>query len=225
MLRQIEQGAAANCFHRAILFSVYLSSLGIKLRLWTLENDNFNNIAHSINEVYIRDFKKWVFIDVTFGFYVAENGIPLFLLEFRERLLMKLCFITEVKYKLVNLNTLGVELLLMENSVWTIYRRLIKCVFLRANNDFAAGYNHRYGIFNFAQQYIVRFSDNTKRGLDYLLERQKFIHYVDGFSKSLGPEVIWAKSFFYFFIFSSTGIGIFAAGFLLSWLKRRVMPV
>ena len=89
MLAQVREGASANCFHRAILLSSYLSSLGIKSRLWTLENDNFNAVSHSVNEVYIPGLKKWVFMDVMFGFYVVEKGIPLSFLEFRERLLQR----------------------------------------------------------------------------------------------------------------------------------------
>lgn len=237
MLRQVQQGALPNCFHRAILFSTYLSSLGIKSRLWTLENDNFNAAAHSINEVYIKDLKKWVFIDVMFGFYVTEDGIPLSLLEFRERLLSgnfnKILFVSLrafcAKPRLggalspVAPRNDTVVPLPFTNQL-PIYRRLIKCVFLRADNDFTNRYNHRYGILCFTKHYIDRLPDNIRRGLDYLLGRQKFIHYVDRFSKSLRPEIVLAKLFFYFLVFSSTAIVIFAVDIWLSWLKCLNMP-
>lgn len=61
MLRQIREGARAHCFHRCIIFTSYLSSLGIKSRLWALENENFNTLSHTITEVYIRSLGKWVF--------------------------------------------------------------------------------------------------------------------------------------------------------------------
>ncbi len=239
MLKQVKQGAVPNCFHRAILFSTYLSSIGIKSRLWTLENDNFNNMAHSINEVYSRVLKKWVFIDVMFGFYVTEDGIPLSLLEFRERLLSgnfnKILFVSlranEVSEAIPIKIALSPAAPRNDTIVpppftnqLPIYRRLIKCVFLRANNDFAAMYNNRYGIFNFAKQPIDRFSADIRRGLDYLLTKQKFIHYADRFSKSLCLGIVLAKLFFYFFVFLSSAIIIFAAWLCLSWLKCLAMP-
>lgn len=193
MLRQIKKGAIANCFHRAVLFSTYLSGLGIKSRLWALENDNFKGTAHTINEVYIDRFKRWVFIDIMHGFYVAENGKTLSFLELREKLLND-------SGNAVLCNNISDK---MQKEVPDFYRQLVKDVFLRTNNDFAGKYNNRYGILSIFNKYIDKFPDSIRRGLDYLLGGQDiFIHYIDKDSKSLRPAIIIAKLFFYFFILS-----------------------
>ena len=198
MLRQIKEGAGANCFHRAILFSAYLSGLGVKSRLWALENDNFGAIAHSVCEVYIKSLEKWVFIDVMLGFYAVGNKEPLSFLELREKLLSG-----------------GAEAILVHNIDGSIrempffYSRLIKCVFLRADNDFINKYDYRYGVFPVFQRYIDKLPDDMRRGLDYLLGRRDvFIHYVDRFSRSLKPKIIIARLFFCLFIFSTIAIPI-----------------
>lgn len=215
MLRQIKEGAVANCFHRSILFSAYLSSLGIKSRLWALENEGFNATAHSINEVYIKTLKKWVFIDIMLGFYVTEKGGLLSLLELRERLLKGgdgTILVCNIRDEIEEQKKLPV-----------FYKRLIKCVFLRSGNDFINKYNAkiRYGIFSVFQRRIDRFPDDIRRGLDYLLGRRDiFIHYVDSFSKSLGPRIIAAKLVFYFFILSLISMAVFLAAFCVVFLRR-----
>ncbi len=216
LLRQIRKGAAANCFDRSILFSTYLSSLGIKSRLWALENEGFNGIAHSITEVYIKSLKKWVFIDVTFGFYITENGRPLSLLELREKLLNGSTDNILVQDVISGTNK--------SNKLPLFYSRLVKCVFLRADNDFVNKFNNRYGVFSIFQKYLDKFPNNIRRGLDYLLGRQAiFAHYVDTFSGSLKAKIIAAKLLFYFFMVSLAFIGILLAMLFLSFLKHRLL--
>jgi len=215
ILRQIRKGAGANCFHRSILLSTYLSSLGIKSRLWTFENENFNGVAHTTAEVYINNLKKWIFIDTMLGFYVTENGNPLSLLELRERLL-------NGKARNISVQSIddGSE---KQYDVPVFYPKLIKCVFLRADNDFVNKYNAKikYEPFSIFQRYIDKLPDDMRRGLDYLLgKRDIFIHFVDRFSKSLKSKIIIAKLLFYFFIFSLVSLGIISVIFSLYFLKQ-----
>lgn len=212
MLRQIRKGASANCFHRSILLSTYLSSLGIKSRLWALENDNFNAIAHTVNEVYIKDFKKWVFIDVMLNFYVTENGNPLSLLELRERLLND-------KARNISFHSIG-DGSEKQYNIPVFYAKLIKCVFLRAGNDFINKYNTRYGFLSVFQSYIDKLPNDMRIGVSYLFGGQdRFVHYVDRFSKSLKLEISITKALFYFLVWTIFFIGILCITFVLVFLR------
>lgn len=215
MLRQVRAGAiGAHCFHRTILFSSYLTSLGLKSRLWALENEKLNSIAHTVNEVYIKGLKKWVFVDIMFGFYVSEHENPLSVLELRERLLNN-----RAGDILVHRIADGAE---EHNGIPDRYAKLIKCVFLRSRNDFINKYNTRFGFLSVFQNHIDKLSNSIRIGADYLLGGQdKFIHYVDKSSKSLEFDIFMAKTFFYFLVSTMFFIGIFSAVFGLSFLYRR----
>ena len=196
MLKQVKDGAMPNCFHRAILFSEYLSSMGIKSILWALENERFEEIAHTVAEVYVEDIKSWVFFDTMFGFYAMDTGRPLSFLELREKLLS------------------GKDVAIVgQGAMSNFYRHLVRCVFLRANNNFIDTYNNRYGIFSICSGRLDKLPDNIRRGLGYLLGRQKdiFIHYTDNYSKSLKQKIFMAKLFFWFFISSLAFIGFIFA--------------
>jgi len=219
ILKQIREGASANCFYRAVLFSTYLSSLGLKSRLWALENEKFNATAHSVNEVYIRSLKKWAFIDVMFGFYITENGKPLSLLELRERLLDG-----DTKKILAHSLCNGTK---GQKEPPGFYSRLVKCVFLRSGNDFVNKYNAkiRYGVFSGFKRYLDRLPNKIRIGLSYFLGRQDiFMHYIDRYSQSLGPQAIIAKLLFYFFIFSLLSLGALLA-ILSSVFLRKTLAI
>ncbi len=213
MLRQIRAGArGAHCFHRAILFSAYSSSLGLKSRLWALEGEKFNPQAHSVNEVYIKSLNKWVFIDIMFGFYATERGNPLSFLELRERLLNN-----STGNILVQSIGEGTEKL---NVIPDFYRRLVGCVFLRSGNDFIAKYDTRYGSLSIFQNYIDKLPNGIRIGASYLFGGQdKFVHYVDKFSKSLKSDVIMSKALLYFLVSTIFFIGIFCIAFVLVFLR------
>lgn len=198
MLRQARDGGNANCFHMAVLYSTYLASLDIKSRLWALENEKFDSVSHTIIEIYINGLKKWIFMDMMFGFYAVDNsGTPLSFLELRRWLLYdspKIIYI----YNIYDEKGGQIEMPVF-------YSRLVKCSFLRADNDFVNKHNvrTRYGILYPFHRYIDTFPDNIRRGLNYLFGgRYTFVHYVDSFSGRLKSEIILSKSLFYFFIFS-----------------------
>ena len=200
ILKQIKEGAVANCIYRSILFSEYLASLNLKSRLWALENKRFNGISHTVTEVYIEALKKWVFIDATSGFYAIEEGIPLSFLELRQKILSN-----DMKRNFINYIDCKIE---EERGLPFFYKKLINCVFLRARNDFAYKYNKKYSIF----------PDKIERGLGYLLTGDEiFVHYIDKYSKSLKKDIILAKTGFYFFIASL----LFLCAFLAINLSKK----
>jgi len=194
MLRQIRAGVrGAHCFHRAILFSAYLSAAGLKSRLWALENEKFNSTAHTVNEVYIPSLKKWVFVDIMFGFYVTGRGNPLSFLELRARLLNN-------RAGNILLQKIGAGAW-SDNKIPVFYPKLVQCVFLRSRNDFIKKYNSRYGFLSVFQNWIDKLPNGMRIGADYWLGgREKFIHYADKFSKSLKSDIILAKTLFYFLV-------------------------
>lgn len=213
MLRQIRAGAGAHCFHRCIVFSSYLSSLGIKSRLWALENDNFNAVPHTVTEVYLKSLGKWVFIDVMWKLYVTENGKPVSFLELRERLLNR----DNEKILAHNINN---ELIYEKEKLYP-YNRLIKCVFLRANNDFVNRYSSRYGALSIFKNPIDKLPGDIRIGLEYLFGGgDVFLYYLDKFSRSLKSKIIIIKLLFYFFIFSLVATGILLLMLSLFLLKR-----
>jgi len=192
ILLQMKSGAIGNCFHRAIVFSSYIASLGMYSRLWALENENFDGVAHSVCEVYIKDLKKWVFIDVMSGFYVKHDEKILSLLELREALLRGEKENIIAHY----VNDRAQE----RNHIPHGYDRLIRRVFLRADNDFVYKYdkNIRYGFLAIFHEYIDKLPDSIRRGLDYSLGRKDiFVHYHDVWSNSLMPKIVLIKLLFY----------------------------
>jgi len=195
MRNQIKAGSPANCFHRGILLSNYLSSVGIESRLWALENKRFDAIPHTVNEAYAADINKWVFLDTMFGFYVSESGTPLSFLELRSRLMAS----GRGRVIAHDIQNIGVKRELPPD-----YKKLVTCAFLRSGKGPAGGYNSRYGGLSALQRYIDKLPDKIRLGLDYLSgKRCAFIHYVDKSSASLMTDAIIAKSLFYFFVVTS----------------------
>ncbi len=199
ILAQVKSGVTgAHCFYRSILFSTYLSSAGIESRLWAFENKRFDGISHSVTEVYVKDFNKWVMVDITQGFYVKGNdGIPLSVLEFRDKLLRN----DNKDMVLINIFGNGKEI----KNVPVFYRKLMICVFMRTGNDFAAKYDAgiRYGALSGLAAYLDKLPGIATRALDYVFGRRDFMmHYVDDFSGSLKKSILFYKAVFYFFIAS-----------------------
>lgn len=82
------ENRGVNCRMMATILNECYLSLGIKSRYITCmpKETNFDD-CHVINMVYIKDLKKWIWIDPTFDAYVMdENGSLLGIQEVRERL-------------------------------------------------------------------------------------------------------------------------------------------
>ena len=199
MLKQIKEGRPVNCFPYSIIFSTYLSSIGIKSRLWALEGDDgLSRFGHTVVEAYIKDLNKWVMFDVTNKIYFRENTTPLSVLELRDRLLNK------------NTKNLRIEAspgaIFDENFLSNLYSRFLKMVFLRGSNDFVNKYGPitRYGKLYRMRALLDRLPSEARRGISYFIGRRDYlIHYLDNFDKSLKSKIILAKTAFWFFITST----------------------
>jgi len=220
ILAQVKLGVTgAHCFYRAILLSTYLSSIGIESRLWAFENERFNGTSHSVAEVYVKELNKWVLVDMSLGFYVkGNNGIPLSVLEFREKLL-------QGKDKDVTpIDIFGSER--QSKKTPAFYKKLMTCVFMRTGNDFTTKYGAkvRYGILSGFAAHLDKLPGISTRALDYVLGRRDFmLHYVDDFSKPLKKEIIFYRGIFYFFIVSLLFLGITAGVFVLKIIFKKTI--
>lgn len=200
ILKQIREGRSGNCFHYSILYSTYVSSIGTKSRLWTLEGDDgLEFLSHTVNEIYLTEIRKWVLVDVFWGVYFRNknNNSLLSVLELRDSLLKG----NKEKILVERIS----ERLDDPGAIIQNYTRLLKCVFLRTGNDFVNKYNDtklRYGALNKLQGYLDNLPSAWRRALEYLFGRKDpLMHYVDNFSRSLSPDIVIARAFFYLFIF------------------------
>ncbi|MBU1125533.1 MAG: transglutaminase-like domain-containing protein [Candidatus Omnitrophica bacterium] len=190
LLKQLQRGAPANCFHRAIIFSTFLESVGIHSRLWALEGRKFDyNFSHTINEVYVRSMKKWVFFDITADMCAYHNGTLLSFLELRELLLGG-------KKNALTLQSIGGGV--KDAHFFAHYKKLVPCVFLRTRNDFVNKYRARYGMLTGIGSCFDWLPNSARVGLEYFLGGYDvFMHYVDPYNKTLKAESVFIKSYFY----------------------------
>ena len=80
-------GQGINCLNKSKILEECCLALGIyarRVRIMPYSPYDFDN--HVVTEIYDRKFKKWIMLDpTTDGLFVDENGVPLSLLEMRER--------------------------------------------------------------------------------------------------------------------------------------------
>lgn len=70
------------------VFNAIAMASDIPVREWAMSFDGFSGKGHAFNEIYDADLEKWIFIDSFYSLYAVdvESGIPLSVLEFRDRL-------------------------------------------------------------------------------------------------------------------------------------------
>ncbi len=218
MLRQIKEGKrGAHCLHYSIIFSTYLSSLGINSRLWALEGpDGPGGASHTVTEIYLDDDKKWILIDPFRGIYFTLRGKYLSVLALRERLL--------------NNQTRDIEIdciddaAMNRNQIIINYTGFMHSIFLRTGNDFVNKYDSRlrYGPFAGFSGCLDKLPSDVRRGLDYLLGRKDYlIHYRDRFDGSLYLKIIIAKFCFYWPIITSVILSLLFIIFFAINLSRK----
>ncbi len=93
ILEQAEKGERFRCTEYSLVASESLKSLGFKVRsvgLMTKDIDEVNSGGgHAVNEVFIPDLKKWIFIDPQYDIMVTENGLPLNAVELQKAIANK----------------------------------------------------------------------------------------------------------------------------------------
>lgn len=202
VVRQINEGrGGAHCFHFSIMFSAYLSSVGVKNRLWSLEGSNtfLSYQRHSIVEVFLEDKQKWILVDAFWGAYFTppNDDVPYSVFELRDDML--------------NVNQDKAVIRRLSGEVYTDsafrakYHEILPSVFLRYGNDFINKYNPklRYGFLAPFSGILDKLNNESRRALDYLLgRRDTYLHYLDIHQESIGLRILYAKSAFYFLLLS-----------------------
>lgn len=93
ILEQAEKGERFRCTEYSLVASESLKSLGFKVRsigLMTKDIDEVNSGGgHAVNEVFIPDLNKWIFIDPQYDIVVTENGSPLNAVELQKAIANK----------------------------------------------------------------------------------------------------------------------------------------
>lgn len=90
ILNEVKAGGQFPCFAYAIVLRDELTSLGFKARVLYLKTKDAetrnSSPGHVVTEVYLKDQKKWVFVDGQFNVMPALNGKPLNAVEFQQAL-------------------------------------------------------------------------------------------------------------------------------------------
>jgi hypothetical protein len=93
ILTEAKKGRRFRCVEYSIVAAECLRSLGFTVRslgLMTKDIDEVNyGAGHVVNEVYIKDLEKWVFIDPQYDIIVTREGIPLNAVEFQNAIANK----------------------------------------------------------------------------------------------------------------------------------------
>jgi hypothetical protein len=81
ILREAEKGKRFRCVEYSVVASQCLASLGLRVRGLGLMAKDISEVksggGHVANEVYLRDLRKWVFIDPQYDVITTFAGIPL----------------------------------------------------------------------------------------------------------------------------------------------------
>jgi hypothetical protein len=86
--RRLQQGYGY-CADFTKVFLALAHAAGLFARQWAFSFDGFGGHGHALVEVFDRQRRKWLLLDVFYNFHAvdATSGEPLSALEFRERLL------------------------------------------------------------------------------------------------------------------------------------------
>lgn len=102
ILKEAEKGKRFRCVEYSIVARQCLASLGFTVRGLGLMAKDISDVksggGHAVNEVYLNDLKKWVFIDPQYDVITTYKGVPLNAVELQN------CIATGKKFELVNPN-------------------------------------------------------------------------------------------------------------------------
>ncbi len=102
ILRAAAKGQQFRCVEYSIVASQCLSSLGFIIRGLGLMTKDIEDVkwggGHVVNEVYLKDLKKWIMIDPQYDVIAARNGIPMNAVE------LQYCIAHQISYDIINPN-------------------------------------------------------------------------------------------------------------------------
>ena len=86
--RIIREEGRGYCADYTQVFNGLAHAASLPVREWGMSFDRFSGDGHAFNEVFDGKAEQWVFVDPMHGFFVRDrqSGIPLSVLEYRERL-------------------------------------------------------------------------------------------------------------------------------------------
>jgi hypothetical protein len=86
--RRIRDEGAGYCADYTQVYNGLASAAGVVAREWGISFDRFSGDGHALNEFFWPRLGKWVLVDTYHAFYVTDRdtGVPLSVLEFRDRL-------------------------------------------------------------------------------------------------------------------------------------------
>lgn len=102
ILKEAEKGKKFRCVEYSIVARQCLASLGFKVRGLGLMTKDISDVksggGHAVNEVYLPDLSKWVFIDPQYDVMTSYQGIPLNAVELQN------CIANNKNFELINPN-------------------------------------------------------------------------------------------------------------------------
>lgn len=102
ILKEAEKGKKFRCVEYSIVARQCLASLGFKVRGLGLMTKDISDVksggGHAVNEVYLPDLSKWVFIDPQYDVMTSYQGIPLNAVELQN------CIANNKDFELINPN-------------------------------------------------------------------------------------------------------------------------
>ncbi|WP_126970383.1 transglutaminase-like domain-containing protein [Gynurincola endophyticus] len=102
ILKEAEKGRRFRCVEYSIVANQCLAALGFRVRTLGLMAKDISDVkwggGHVVNEVYLDDIKKWVFIDPQYDVITTYNGQPLNAVE------LQYCIANAKDFELVNPN-------------------------------------------------------------------------------------------------------------------------
>ncbi len=88
ILQEAEKGKQFRCVEYSLVTSQCLAALGFRVRTLGLMARDIDEVesggGHVVNEVYLPDLRKWVFLDPQYDVITTRNGVPLHAVELQE---------------------------------------------------------------------------------------------------------------------------------------------
>ena len=185
MERQIRGGAIADCWPRSLLFQDFARRSGLDTRLWALEGDRFAGEPHTVPEVYVGEWGRWVLLDVTMNVFATDrSGAPLGVLDLRDRVLDA----REAPVFHVIVPSIGPR----SDAMAAYYAGRVRYAFLRRHAMRDA--RDRFGILATGSPWLDRLPEGLKKGVAALLGRNgAVLYYHDRHNASLRRTALIAK--------------------------------
>ncbi len=93
ILQEAKEGKKFRCVEYGIVTTAALNSIGLKSRTLGLKTRDVEKVrvgaGHVVSEVYLKEFKKWIFIDSQFNIVLTVDGVPLNGVEFQKAIYNK----------------------------------------------------------------------------------------------------------------------------------------